>query len=405
LRGTDKIGLRSKNTNAAKNEKTMYFTSTEIQNIDETGLRKFLEKRISEGHHLDYKRALSGSNDRAKREFLKDATGFANANGGDILIGVAEPRDDITVDDQISGVDDGESIAQDLERLVSSSIDPRIPGLMIKPVALQNGKHVIAVHVPPSNVRPFRVDHSGYVNFFIRHRESIFSMTTHEIREAVLSSLSAEARAKEYLTRTEGDIEQYLTKEKPAFLLQAMPLIPPEQPWDVLSAGFLSVIRDSDGKRRQFQNPLDSPVKPTPTIDGIKGRDSRDDPNWVTEVHRNGYISAVDLNPLLEIDLSGEKRSCLSAYHCDLFRSFAHFCVEIFDVTSADTPYVFRCSFLGANGIYLYAKNLGQRFYGPWEKPKIEFPDQIRQVGAELGPIIEGWCSDLFHAFGLEDVV
>ena len=70
----------------------MYFTSAEVQNLDETGLRKFLEKRVPEGHHLDYKETLSGNNDRAKREFLKDVTAFANANGGDILIGVEEPQ-------------------------------------------------------------------------------------------------------------------------------------------------------------------------------------------------------------------------------------------------------------------------------------------------------------------------
>jgi len=384
----------------------MYFTSAEVQNLDETGLRKFLEKRVPEGHHLDYKETLSGNNDRAKREFLKDITAFANANGGDILIGVEEPQESLEVDAQIHGVDDGGAVAQDLERLASSSIDSRIPGLQIKPVPLRNGKHVIVVHVPPSNSRPFRVDHSGYVNFFIRHSESIFPMRTDEIREAVLASVSSEARVKEYLNRMETDAAQYLAKGQPAFLLQAMPLIPPDHSWDVLSQEFLAVIRDSADKRRQkFQHPLDSSVKPTPTIDGVKGRDSRDDPNWITEVHRNGYISAVDLKPLDEVDLSTEKRFCLSKYHCDLFQSFAQFCTEIWQAGRTDAPYVFRCRFLGAKGIYLYARSLSQRFYGPWERPTIEFPDQIRQVGEELGPIAEQWCLDFFHAFGLDGPV
>ncbi|TAJ83549.1 ATP-binding protein, partial [bacterium] len=118
----------------------VYFTSAEIHSLDEAGLRKFLEKRVPEGHHLDYKEALGGNNDRAKREFLKDVTAFANANGGDILIGVEEPQESLEVDAQIHGVDDGGGVAQDLERLASSSIDSRIPGLQINPIPLRNGK-------------------------------------------------------------------------------------------------------------------------------------------------------------------------------------------------------------------------------------------------------------------------
>lgn len=109
----------------------MYFTSAQIQSLDEPNLRRFVEQRKPEGHQLDYKTALSGSNDRAKREFLKDVTAFANANGGNILIGVDEPQNSISVDHQIRGIDGGEPIAQDLERLASSSIDPRVSGLLL----------------------------------------------------------------------------------------------------------------------------------------------------------------------------------------------------------------------------------------------------------------------------------
>ncbi len=93
----------------------MYFTSTEIHILDEAQLRSFLEKRIPEGHHLDYKKELGRGID-AKREFLKDITAFANANGGDIIIGADEPNEKLKVEHQLHGVDNGDSLAQDLER-------------------------------------------------------------------------------------------------------------------------------------------------------------------------------------------------------------------------------------------------------------------------------------------------
>ncbi len=384
----------------------MYFTSTEIHILDEAQLRSFLEKRIPEGHHLDYKKELGRGID-AKREFLKDITAFANANGGDIIIGADEPNEKLKVEHQLHGVDNGDSLAQDLERVASSSVDPRIPGLLIQPIPLQNGKHAIVIHVPPSNTRPFRVNHSGHVNFYIRHSESVFPMNTYDIRETVLSSVTAESKAKEYLSKAETEVRDYTCKGEPFLLLQAMPLIPSVQPWNVLNDQFFDVIRDASSKRRKhFPNhPLESLVAPTPTIEGVKGRNSREDPNWNTEIHRNGYISAVDRKPLQPVNLGGE-RGILPTLHnqgiCELFQSFAHFCTEVLESAETDSPYVLRCRLVSAKGVYLLFAAPGERYHGPWEKQTIDWPDEVRQVGEDFARIAERWCQLLFHAFGLE---
>jgi predicted HTH transcriptional regulator len=43
---------------------------------------------VSEGREIEFKSAV-GSADKDKREFLADVSSFANAVGGDLLIGVA----------------------------------------------------------------------------------------------------------------------------------------------------------------------------------------------------------------------------------------------------------------------------------------------------------------------------
>ena len=174
----------------------MFLTPQQFTSLTEDSLRDFLTLSIPEGLYLDYKAALSGTSDKeAKREFLKDVTAFANAAGGQLFLGVKEPVENQSVDVQLVGVENGASLAQDLERLASSSIDPRIPGLRIVAVSLRSGKSCVAVHIPPSLSRPHMVNHSGHRSFYVRHSESSFQMTTHEIREAVLTSASAEARA------------------------------------------------------------------------------------------------------------------------------------------------------------------------------------------------------------------
>src|SRR6266404_1575571 len=114
----------------------MQLTSQQVLALTEDTLRKFLSLGIPEGLYLDYKEGLSMTSDKdAKREFLKDVTAFANAAGGHLFLGVKEPSEGVSVESQLVGLDNGDTIAQDLERLASTSVDPRIPGLRIVRVA------------------------------------------------------------------------------------------------------------------------------------------------------------------------------------------------------------------------------------------------------------------------------
>lgn len=145
----------------------MHLTTRQATDLNEAHLLNFLRAKIPEGLYLDYKRDLSGNRRERYREFLKDVTAFANAQGGDIFIGVNEPSDEMDENQQIVGIDQGDSIAHDLERLTSSSIDPPIPGLIIRPVPLSRGQFAILAHVPPSLSRPHMVAHEGHRVFYV----------------------------------------------------------------------------------------------------------------------------------------------------------------------------------------------------------------------------------------------
>ena len=58
----------------------------------------------------------------------------------------------------------------------------------------------------------------------------------------------------------------------------------------------MEAVRGTERLQRLGSNSdyaLGSSVVPTPTIRGIWGRDSRQAPNWSTEVHGNGYVQGV----------------------------------------------------------------------------------------------------------------
>jgi len=305
----------------------VYLTSQQASQLDYEGLKDFLERQIIEGPHLDYKRALTeGSPEKRNREFLKDVVAFANANGGDLLIGVKEPADGILVEDRAVGVEDGESLARDLERLLASGvIDPRIPGLLIHPVELPNGRWVIVVHIPPSSAKPHMVTYKKQTYLVQRHSESNQPMTSFDIREAVLASATAEARARAYALEQKGRALSTMPYTgRPWFLLQATPLSSLDAHVDLSSKSVREAIlgtereaRFSHGEQLSFARG----VGIRPTLEGISSEGRWDGrprqmrsratallptdegaacrhPRWFSEFHRTGYISCVYRLPL-----------------------------------------------------------------------------------------------------------
>jgi predicted HTH transcriptional regulator len=96
-----------------------------LEQITYADLDRFVQEKWPEGKTVDYKRDLYGGKDEDKKELLKDASSFANTEGGDILIGVDEDKGlpigipGVTVADV-----DKEKLR--LEEIIRRGLDPRI---------------------------------------------------------------------------------------------------------------------------------------------------------------------------------------------------------------------------------------------------------------------------------------
>lgn len=382
----------------------MYLNTKNFIELNQNSLVKFLGAKIKEDLYLDYKVDLSSSEKRkAHKEFLKDVTAFANANGGNILIGVCEPSEDLTIDKQLLGIANANEYSQDLERLTVSNIDPRISGLRIKVVPLSNNKSVIAIHIPPSLNRPHMVNYDSHRTFYMRHSESSFPMTTHEIRNSVMESLSAEEKAKNYLNEKEADIRDYFLDNTPSFIIQAMPLISLESSWDIFDKKIEKIML-GDSRRYNYLYDLASNMMPRPTIDGLLGRDQRDNPNWQTEIHRNGYVSLVYKNQFPSL-LENSKTFIIHSGFEKLFDSFLGMVEELLTVTNTDVPYIISCKYIGANKTHLFSDNLLGNYSEVYGKEDIIFPFHYRQVGEPMNSIAGQLCLELFNAYGFKNIL
>lgn len=198
---------------------------------DRSHVEDFLRRGIAEWHHIEYKSDFGKWKAEPNKEFFKDVTAFANANGGDILVGVKEPAEGVASADQVIGVvGDPDALVREWEdRANSGKIDPKIPGLLFQAIPVGTGKCVLVVHVPPSASRPHMAVLQDRRHFWIRHSKEVLPMNSYDIRESVLSAQSYEQRALDLCIREERETLDVQMKGAgyPILIMQAAPVPPP----------------------------------------------------------------------------------------------------------------------------------------------------------------------------------
>ena len=145
-----------------------------------------IKNKVEESLHLDYKAAGSLQNtDGKKTEIAKDVSAIANSDGGIIIYGMAEfsEPDKKYLPEKISPINRIEFSKEWLENVINSNISPRIDGLVIIPIPLENEQEVVyVVEIPKSttahqNTRDFK--------YYRRYNFSSLPMLAHEIQDVM----------------------------------------------------------------------------------------------------------------------------------------------------------------------------------------------------------------------------
>jgi len=372
----------------------MYFTAKDVIDLDAERLRAFVDLRIQENQQLDYKEAIYGSKseDAAHRDFIQDVTGFANAEGGTLFIGIREPAKASASTDPLIGIQDGDSVAVKLERICAASIDPRIPGLLVRSVGLSNGRQVVVAHVPPSVSRPHMVVFQKTRSFYKRHSESTQPMTAHEIRESVLASATAGQQARAYMRDREQDHADYHLQGRPSFLIQVMPLIQPDVFWDTQDVNLHHIVQGR-GRNQHGTQELSTNFSPRLTIEGFQAFDNREAPSWMIEVHRNGYMDFV-------LILDHNDSYTVYSSEGDIFGAFCAFCDNVLDFTKANMPYVVRSKIVHAAQVRFMGAGTYKKVYQPTGRKELVWPEQVRSPGESFLELVPEWTRCLHNAFG-----
>jgi Putative DNA-binding domain len=182
----------------------MTVNRSDIEKITEGDLQELKDNEVGEGILYEYKLDLYGTSDADKKEFLKDASSFANTAGGHIVIGVKEDQG-LPIDFPGVSTDlDKEKLR--LENLLRDRIEPRILGTRMQPVDLENGRRVLVIRIPRSWDPPHAVLQNKSRLIFARNSAGVHEASVDEMRAMFNIGADLLERAREFQRKRQGNV-------------------------------------------------------------------------------------------------------------------------------------------------------------------------------------------------------
>jgi Putative DNA-binding domain len=274
----------------------MLWEGRPLREIREADLRRLVDSGLEEHLQLEYKSELYGDSDQGRREFLLDICMFANAEGGILLIGVPERRDQ---EGSSTGAPDPggvlgvelqnpEAVLSAYDARVMEAIEERLP-LESTPIDVGNGRRVIAIRVTNSANKPHSVRHKGHIYFPSRRERQRYHMTVREIKELVMRTGSRLQQAKEALESS--FLQVTITNDLPYLLVGIIPVFFEDFLVDVR----LGTVQQAVVNFSRTELPESGPT--VYTFDGLERRENQHE--YTVRFHRSGLLNASLQLPLI----------------------------------------------------------------------------------------------------------
>jgi hypothetical protein len=285
-----------------------------LEDIDENDLILLKENKNPEGKTIEYKRDLTLSRDKEKREFLADVSSFANSSGGDLIFGIVE-EGGVPVEIKGLDIDDIDSEILRMSNMIRDGIDPRIPSVNIQSVRLSDDKIVFVIRIGKSWISPHRVTFNGHDKFYTRSSGGKYPMDVSELRNAFLISETITEKVRKF---RENRISNIISNETPVLLKEGAKIVLHLIPFCSFNIGQRYDIENLINYLQRKYKDRNLPIIDTRgglsryNLDGYLTCDSETGPNSYTQFFKNGIIETVgtgrlrrepSINPLYEDDI------------------------------------------------------------------------------------------------------
>lgn len=127
-----------------------------------------------------------------KEALVKEIVAMANSDGGYIIVGIDEDgkRMASKLIDTGCTMSELDGIKLALQQYMLAKVRPRLYGVEMQGIAIDNDKIAIVINVPKSYSRPHAVNDGNKDVFYIRHSNGVTNMTVDDLRKQFLLSSS-----------------------------------------------------------------------------------------------------------------------------------------------------------------------------------------------------------------------
>ena len=140
-------------------------------------IQSLIDDEIQESLHLDYKEARAvGKTSKQKFDFAKDASAFANSDGGVLIYGIQE-KGHLPI--AITGVDHSQFTREFFEQTIRTNISSPSPNFTVIQIPLNKKESVFVVKVEKSFGTPHQCKEDK--KFYKRHNFESIAMENYEI--------------------------------------------------------------------------------------------------------------------------------------------------------------------------------------------------------------------------------
>lgn len=364
-----------------------------LDDIEVEDLQHLINEQIIERKTLEYKSELPGTTDDEKKKFLASVSSFANAIGGDLIIGISEERNTGAPQSPLDGISisNVDQKILRLEQIIRDGIEPNIPSynLESRGIPISNDKYVLIIRVKKSFLAPHRISFKSWHRFYSRSTNGKYLMDIQELRSAFILSEVVTAKIKNF---REDQLSSIISGRTPIPLYNEAKIILHLIPIEAFSLSKIYEIERIARTRTNFRPMfINSGWDERYNLDGYLAyftRENRESAAYV-QLFRNGIIEAVEDYVLIA---SRQKIIPITDIEIRLL-SFIKYYLEVHCMLNIEGPILFSLAFFGVKG-YFYPPTSGLGNVYPVEKDLLVFPDilfektdiSLVEIGKRLRP-------------------
>jgi len=376
-----------------------------LDDLSEAELQALCTDSTPESQTLDFKQALPGTSPEDKLELMKDVCALANADGGDIVYGIAEAKG--AAGKLMPLASETPDAAKRRVTQVLDGIEPRIQGVVVHPV-LVSGGCVLVVRVPASFDGPHSSRSNNLRRFVRRNGTSTTDMSIDQIRSAFDRTATLAEKAGHFLNFRIQNIEMRLST-------------PPFAPGPVCAAVLvplagmagrvavdIAAINDSYNR---FMFTDWSSVNRTMNLDGLAIYPNLANGRFIaiTQVYRNGAIESLRTGAGAVAELRDGEKLIPSTTIAKFFRTAVQKQIAACPDLGVFGPAVLRCALMHTTDYKLGVGNdIWGRGVADTDRPHLVLPDiwvnDVSEIRAErdLDDLVRPAMDILWQAFDVD---